>query len=251
MVNLGLWKKEIFMGRLKFFIALAILSITAVGIPFVYKFTLKMVETAPVPEFARSQVALFKDYSFYIWSQWFGKNLLQMGSMMAIFFGAGVISSEVSAGTINFLLTKPVRRQWVFTVKYVTGLAYLVLVVVISTMAMYFSVVASGRGFPFIILLENTGITLAGLAVVFSLATYFSTIFDQATKSMLVSALTAFGLSLPGYFPAVKKYSLYYQMQGSSIYAGQGFPVVSFIFLVLVSAGIFGLAAARFSRKDL
>lgn len=191
------------------------------------------------------------DYRFYVWSQWFGKNLTQLGSILAVIFGAGMISTEVSRKTMQFLLAKPLSRQDIFTAKYVVNYIILALTVVISTLALYIGIIVAGRSYPLGLIVESTVIATAGLGVVFSMAAYFSAIFDRTLISVVVSALAALALSVPGYFPALVKYSLYYQMAGIGIIKNEEFPLVMLAVLVLVSAVLYMLGRTRFARRDL
>lgn len=251
MTEKGLWNKEIHAGKFKVLAGLPILVITALVITLGYDFTVKIMEAAPVPDFAREQMALFKDFRFYLWSQWFGKNLYQMGSFIAILFGFNMISSEVSRKTMHFLLAKPIRRQDVFKIKYIVNYAALVLVAVISTAVLYVSAVAVGRGYPLLQLIENTIIAVAGMGVVFSIAVYFSTVFDRPMKSFVVSFLVALALAAPGFSQALVRFSVYYQMAGPGIFKGEGFPLLPLAVFVLVSAGLYVLGRNRFVKGDL
>ncbi len=251
MANRGLWKKEITEGKFRFLIGLVILGLVGLLITLTYDYTIKLLEIAPVPAPFRAQVELLKDYRLYIWSQWFNKNLLQFGSLLAIIFGAGIISTEVSRQTIAFLLARPLSRPAVFTVKYVVGLAYLILVTVISTIFLYLMVLATGHGFPLGQLVKHTVMAIAGMGVIFSIAAYFSTVFDRSVKAGLVSGLVALALAGPGFSPGLMKYSLYYQMAGIRIIKGEGFPWVPLVILGLVSVALYGLGRSKFLHRDL
>ncbi|MHB9094898.1 MAG: ABC transporter permease [Eubacteriales bacterium] len=251
MANAGLWNKEFRAGRLKFLAGLAVLTITAVSLPFIQDYTIRLMEKNPLPEFATGQLVFLKDFRYWMWSQWFGKNLVQIGSIIAIVFGAGIISSEVSDKTIQFLLSKPVRRQEVFTIKYVVSLIYLALAVAVSSIAAYVAALSTGHHFPTGEFLQYIFVAIAGLGVVFSIAVYLSTVFDRTLKSVVGSMLIAVALSAPGYIPALAKYSLYLQMSGYTIFSGAGFPVIPVILLVVISVGLHILGRKRFSRRDI
>jgi ABC-type transport system involved in multi-copper enzyme maturation permease subunit len=250
MVRKGIWKKELRAGRWKFIAGLPILVLTAVSIPLVFEYTLRFMDSAPVPEFARGQVALLKDFRFFVWSQWFGKNLTQMGTIIAIIFGAGIVSSEVTRRTIQFLLVKPVRREEIFTVKYIVNLASIALITVIASFSLYITLAASNQTYPAVHLIEQTVLAVAGLSVVYSIAVYFSTIFDQAMRSALASIFAVFLLYIPGWVPFMEKYSLFYQMSGPGIYAGQGFPLVTLVVFAAITTTLYYLGRKRFANRD-
>lgn len=250
MAKKGLWIKEIGSGRFKFFLGLLVLGAMAVALPLMYDFIVGFIRTAPVPEPFKAQAAMLGDYRLYIWSQWFGKNLYQFGSIMAIVFGAGLISSEVSRKTIQFLLSKPVRRQDVFAAKYIVNYLALALVIIISTIMLYITVIVTGHKYPVSDLAQNLITALAGLAVIFSVSVFFSTLFDQSLKPAVFSMLAALLLAVPGFFPAIQKYSVYYHMSGFDIVRGEGFPIIPLAVMVAVSAALYALGRQKFCRRD-
>jgi len=250
MAKQGLWQKELIAARFRSSVGLLILMVMAVVIALLYDTTVRLLQSAPIPENFRGQVELLKDYRFWIWSQWFGKNFLQIGAVLAVVYGAGIISSEVSQKTIHFLLAKPIRRQDIFTIKYVVNMVYLVLVAVVSTIVLYIAVIAGGHSLPDIRLAEHTIIAIAGMGVIFSISAFFSTIFDQTVKSIVVSGAAALVLAVPGLFPALAKYSLYYQMAGVDIFGGKGFPWIPLAVLVVVTIGFYLLGRNRFIKTD-
>ncbi|HWI54186.1 MAG TPA: ABC transporter permease subunit [Desulfobacteria bacterium] len=246
----GLWQKEFNASKFKFAAGIVLPIALAISIPYLYESLTGIMQSIPIPEFAREQVEMFKDFNYYVWFNWFGKNLFQIVGMLAIIFGAGLISTEVSRKTVYFLLTKPISRQQVFAVKYLTSLASLEAIVVISTIVLYLSVSATGHSLPVIKLTQNGIMAIAGFALIYSIAVYFSTVFDQALKSALVSFLIVVLLSVPNFVTSFRPLSLYYQMTGLSIYKGEGFPYIPLLVIAAVTAAIYKLAEKRFVRSD-
>lgn len=246
----GLWQKEFKAAKFKIAVGMILPIALAVSIPYMYEFLMGMMQTVPIPEFAGEQVKMFSNFSYYVWFNWFGKNLFQIVSMLALIFGAGLISAEVSRKTIHFLLTKPISRRQVFAVKYFMTLASLAVVVVISTAVLYIAVSLTGHSLPLLKLLQNSLVAMTGFALIYSIAVYFSTLFDQTLKSFLASLVVVVLLSVPSYFTSFKTFSLYYQMSGLAIYKGEGFPYVPFLVIAAAIACIYKLAEKRFVRLD-
>lgn len=250
MASRGIWQKELKAGTWKFAVGILLLLFTAISIPLIYEYTIKLMSNTPVPEFARGQLASLKDFRYFVWSQWFGKNLTQMGAMVAIIFGAGIVSSEVTRRTIHFLLAKPIRREEIFTVKYIVNLVNIALITALSTLALYITLVAVNRTYPAAQMLQQTILAAAGLSVIYSIAVYFSTVFDQTIKSAVASILAMFLLYVPGWVAPFEKYSLFYQMSGQGIYEGRGFPLITLVILVGLAALFYILGRKRFARRD-
>lgn len=250
MASKGMWKKEIRAGRWKFAAGMSILMLAAISAPLIFDYTIKLMDITPIPEFARGQVAQLKDFRFFVWSQWFGKSLTQMGTMIAVIFGAGLVSSEVSRKTIQFMLSKPIRREDIFTVKYIVNLVNLALLTVLSSLALYITLLAVNRTYPAVNMIEQTILAVAGLSVVYSLAVYFSSVFDQSLRSALASIFTVFLLYIPGSIPLMGKYSLFYQMSGPALYSGKGFPWVTMLIFAAISTVLYYLGRKRFVNRD-
>lgn len=250
MSETGLWKKELKSARFKLSVNLLIMLILAIGIPLLYEYTVNILQNSSMPENLAKDIKLLKDYEYWIWSQWFGKNLLQIGTIIAIVFGAGNISSEVSRKTIYFLLTKPLTRHKVFTIKYLVNLLYLEAVIIISSLALYVTILTTGKEYSAVSFFENLALFAVGIVIVYSIAVLNSTFFDQTLKSILISVLVVLILSIPGYFESVQNYSLFFQMKGGPIIVGSGFPWLPTIIMVLVSVIIYKLALHRFVKRD-
>lgn len=250
MANKGMWKKEFRAGRWKLAAGLPIFILTAISVPLMFEYAVSFMNSGTVPEFAKGQADLLKDFRYFIWSQWFGKNLSQLGSLIAVIFGSGIVSSEVARKTIQFILTKPIRREDIYTVKYVVNLVNIALIAVLSSLALYITLLAANRTYPGVDLIGQTVLTVAGLSVVYSIAVFFSTVFDQGMKSALVSLLVVFLLNISGWVPFLQKYSLFYHATGPGIFSGQGFPLVTLVVLGAISIVLYYLGRKRFVNRD-
>lgn len=246
----GFIKKELSAGKFKTAIGSLILIALAVSISLTYEFAIKMLQTTQLPDFVGNQAAKMRDYSYFVWFQWFGKNYFQTGSMLAVIFGSGLISSEVSRRTVHFLLTKPLSRQKIFNIKYVVSLGSLLVAFIVSTTLLYVTVIITGHSIPVFRLIQNTILSLAGFSLIYSVAVYFSTIFDQTMKAFLVSILIVILSTVPGFFSSVKNFSLHYQMLGENIYTGHGFPFIPFVVIVALTVLVYKLAKNRFMKAD-
>ncbi len=250
----GLWEKEISAGKFKVVTGLIILTMFALIVVFSYEYTVKLLESGMVPEFAKDQVDQIRkikiDYNYYFWSQWFGKNLLQIGAGLALIFGASAISAETSRSTMNFLLARPITRQQVFRIKYCVNLACVGVVVVLSTLIYYLANLAKGHTYPIAVLFGQTVVAFAGLSVIFSIAVYCSTRFDQTLKAFLTASIATFVISIPVFFEPIAKFSLYYQMQGAAILKGSGFPFLPLLVMIVVSYFLYNQGKKRLAARD-
>jgi ABC-2 type transport system permease protein len=250
MSSKGIWKKELSSVQFKLIIGLLIFVAMAVVIPFLYDQILNIIKNVQVPEMFKNQANMLTNYNYYIWSQWFGKNLFQMGTILAIIFGSGMISSEVSQNTIQFLLVKPILRKKVFLIKYIVNALALASVVIISTLALYISVIIKGGSFPISVLLQNMVMAALGCIVIYSMAVYWSTVFDQPMKAAMVSGLVALIIAIPGFIPGLKMFSVYYHMTGYEILMGKSLSLSVILVFGMISAVIYILGQKRFEGRD-
>lgn len=142
------------------------------------------------------------------------------------------------------------KREDVFKFKFIVNYVALALVVIASTIVLYITVVATGHKVPAWEMVQNIIMALAGLAVIYSIAVYFSTVFNRTIKSAVVTGLTAIGLFVPGFFPGFYYYSVYYHMTGSEIVTGKGFPIIPLTVLIIITAGFYMLGRNRFKKSD-
>lgn len=250
MSEAGLWEKELRTARFKLLVGLLILTPLAIVTPILYEYTLKIMQGGSIPESLMKQAELLKDFRYWIWSQWFGKNLLQIGTILALIFGAGSISSEVSRKTIYFVLTKPITRRNVFKIKYLVNLISLETVVILSSLVLYVMIIAVGKEYSTGSFFENLILFAAGAAVIYTIAVFSSTYFDQTMKSFLISGLAVFILSIPSYFESTQRFSLFHQMKGLQIAQNGNFPWIPFIFMILLTGIIYKAASVRFVKRD-
>lgn len=89
--------------------------------------------------------------------QWI-KNLSQMGSILVIVLGAGMVAGEISSGTAQLVLTKPVSRTWFVLAKVFALLAFVVALTAIATGIVQAETAAMFGAAPSAELWEATGV---------------------------------------------------------------------------------------------
>jgi ABC-type transport system involved in multi-copper enzyme maturation permease subunit len=116
------------------------------------------------------------------------------GTLIAIFIGVGLVSKEIERRSLFPLLAKPLSRGEFFLGKF-AGLVFTLLVnLVVMTLGIYATLLATGRGADPRLLAAIYPIFL-GLVLVVALAMLFSTL----TSSALASVLTV-GVVIAGRF---------------------------------------------------
>ncbi|MDI6822646.1 MAG: ABC transporter permease subunit [Actinomycetota bacterium] len=167
--------KELRESRWRFIIGLIVFVLFAASLPLLYEWLFKefLKETLktvpfPLPKEALAQIELMeKQYDFYIWSQWFGKNLYQFGTILAILMGMGLFASEASKQTMEFLLSKPISRNRVALVKFLVGALEIAIIVAVSSFSIYPAAKFTGHDVELSKLIIGSVPTCVGLLLIF------------------------------------------------------------------------------------
>ena len=124
-----LWYKSWLETRWRFLIGLALLVCSAAGLVLTEPQVMKLMPLARTMEISgelgreiRKSVELALEYRGYIWSQWFGKNALQMGTLFAALLGTDGMLSQPSASAVLFTLSMPASRRRLLRVRAAAGL---------------------------------------------------------------------------------------------------------------------------------
>src|SRR5690349_8652535 len=137
-----LWHKAWLETRWRFLIGLALLTMSACGVVFAYPKVLELMPLVPSADTGgmlgrriREAADLARSYRGYVWSQWFSQNLPQAATLFAALLGTGGLLSQ-SAGTgVLFTLSLPASRQRIVGVRAAAGLAELLVLITVSTLA--------------------------------------------------------------------------------------------------------------------
>jgi ABC-2 type transport system permease protein len=203
-----------------------------------------------LPSSLQNQVQqLMGTYAVYVWGQWFSKTGPEVLAVLAAVLGASLIASEVSKGTIFFLLSKPISRERVLLVKYAVSALILLGVMVLSSAALL--VAAAILGYPQNIggMAVSTLLLWLGMLFVLGLALLFSVLFKDVLRPLIFALLIPLVLSIPGYIPGWGAWNLTGYWADFSAYLGQSFPTKAFI-ICLIAALVPLVAAIPLFRKQ-
>lgn len=200
---------------------------------------------------AQGQInALLKGgYDIYIWSQWYSKNAPECFGVLAAIMGAGLISSEVSKGTIFFLLSKPVSRTRVLLTKYGVNALVLLGVMALSSVAVLVASMVRGQPVHWAGVAVSTLLLWLGMLFILGLAMLFSVLFKDVLRPLIGALLAAILLSIPGLIPGWNDWNLTGYWSSPSAYLGQEFPARA-LAICLVAAIIPVVVAIPLFRKQ-
>jgi len=237
----ALLKKELKENLLKFIVELVILVVLAIFlVPYGFRMTknlaplLKNLPHSALYGGAAALVPKLSDLNFYIFSQWFGKNLFEF----AIFFGVvnsiGIIAGETERKTSIFLFSRPISRIRILFVKYAVVLVGTLVPILVST----YTVPLLARSIP-----QKLNMTvfnrlavqsLFATAAVISVSVLLSVLINDRVKGGLIAIALVIATIFIGKVPQLKWVSVMY------LYLGKLLPA---IFISLVYSVLFVLLA--------
>jgi len=203
-----MWK-ELRENRMKMIIGCVLLSVIGVAVSIAYRFLEGGIPGMGqiLPEYVDLIKKLLPDFSnvnAYLYSQWFSKNLQQVGAILAVVLLSGAVAGERELHTAIFLFSRPVSRGMVLASKVIVLAGALVLAVLVSTAGAVLGAVVVGKvpqpGFVLIATLHS----VIALLTFASLATLLSVLVPDRMKAMLFSGAIIIVLSVAGQFKPLR-----------------------------------------------
>ncbi len=191
------------------------------------------------------------NYDFFAWSQWFSKNGPELLAILAAVLGATLISSEVSKGTIYFLLSKPVSRVRVLLTKYLVSAAILLVVTLLGSVALLVAAAIVGHPQSVGGVLLSTGLLWLGELFVLGLALLFSTLFKDVLRPLVGALLVTIILSIPGLIPLrhANDWNLTFYWTNFAAYQGTLFPWKALLICLVAAIVPVALAIPIFRKQ--
>lgn len=188
-------KKELKENLLKFIMESILLIGTAVSlVPYGYRLTTQLninfINLGKLGNQIAAMLPKLKDLNYFIYSQWFGKNLFEIALLFAVINAAGIIAGETERKSSIFLFSRPLSRNKILLSKLIVVLFYTLIPIVVST----YIILPLSRSIPQQVniavfnklLLES----LVATTVAVLITTTFSIIIDDRVKT----GLAAFGI---------------------------------------------------------
>ncbi len=199
-----MWK-ELRENRTKMIVGCVLLSVIALAVSIAYRFIeggIPGMGQIP-PEYADLIKKLMPDFSnvnAYLYSQWFSKNLQQVGAIFAVILLSSAVAGERELHTAIFLFSRPVSRGMILASKVIVLFAGLVVTVLVSTGGAILGAVIVGKVPQAAFALTATLHSLIALLTFASLATLLSVLVPDRMKAMLFSGGIIIVLSVVGQF---------------------------------------------------
>ncbi|MBC7122759.1 MULTISPECIES: ABC transporter permease [Pseudothermotoga] len=194
-------------------------------------------------------VERLSDWSFYIYTQWFGKNLGQFVPILAIIIAFPLFARETENGTMEFLLARSSRKK-VFWSKSCIAIAVLTVeMLVFSLLPGIYSLLAS-KDLKYELLGAYTIHTLVGALFWFTLTMLFSVMYDDQVKPILTAVGILASSTVIGIFKPLRFMNTYSYILGSKIISTGKMDVIYTVSLLTVIAVILLSSYAIFLKKE-
>ena len=248
-----LWKKEFKAHRWKYIVAFVILIILAITLVWQFPFIKNLLEQGGLegmPGWMIEGVEAQRDFSFFLASNWFDKNLLQISVILSILLGMSVVAQEVEDNTLEFLLSRPFSRRQIFISKTLSQLVFIIIVIFIPTLMLGMSGIIFGYEVHFLRLIIGIVPVMATLFIVYNLALLFSLYLDDQIRSGLAVLLliaVIWGLS---FIDSLSFLNIFAYGEVTSYYVQGNFPFLNLMLLLIIGGVVYSLSYYRFLRRD-
>jgi ABC-2 type transport system permease protein len=198
-----LWYKAWLETRWRFLIGLALLLFSAGGVVASYPGVVELLPMAPQADTGsvlgraiKEAAELAATYRGYVWSQWFGVNLPQAWTVLAVLLGTGGLLAQGASGGALFTLSLPITRGRLLGVRAATALLELLALALIPSLVIPLLSPTVGQSYAVVDVLVHAMCLFVGGSVFFSLAFLLSTAFTDVWRPLLIALCAAFALAL-------------------------------------------------------
>jgi hypothetical protein len=248
-----LWYKAWLDTRSRFWIGLVLLMLSAagvvVGFPRVQRIgAVDLDPNDPLFQVLSDALELSRTFRGFVWHEWFRQNALTIGALFAALLGTSNMFSSSRRGVL-FTLSLPVsRRQW-FATRAATGLAELLVLMVMPALVIALLGVATGQPYSIGEGLVYALCGFVGVATFFGLALLLSTIFQDMWRPVVIVCLVAVCLSfLELLVPS--GFGIFSTLSAEQYFRGGSLPWAGLGLFVLAAAGLLYAAAHQVERLD-
>jgi hypothetical protein len=253
-----LWYRSWLETRWRFIIGLALLPLSAAGSVLAYpRFValLPMAAQADANDAIGRRVleaaAVMSSYRGYIWAQWFAQSMTSQWTLFAVLLGTGGLLAQSAGGGALFTLSLPATRDRIVGVRAGTGLGELLVLALLPSMVLPLLSPAVGQSYNIGDAIAHGLFMFAGGSIFFSLAFFFSSVFSDLWRPVLIVACIGAAMSfLDLVVQDFSRYSVYGLMSGERYFRGDGVPWSGLMLSVVGSAVLLFAATRNIARQD-
>lgn len=261
---MSLFAKELWELRYRLTVMFVLIIVAGIFILGYYELFQKSVDIAQIewgirnsilsnfinPEVIIRQIdELTSNIDLYVWSQWFGKNFMQLILLSTILLGFSSFARETEHETNSFLLTNFTRAQ-AFWTKIYAGTVSLVIIVGLGCLVP--AIIALFKPFQFnlIMSLQYFIQILPAALCLYALIILFSVLAKDVVKPIILGIATMILLSLTSHIPLFKGLYIYRYLTGADIFIHNQISVLAVIIISIMAMAVLFLARHLYMTKD-
>ncbi len=253
-----LWYKSWLETRWRFVIGLGLLILSAAGTVLYYPTAMDLLPLASSIEVngalsrrIAEAVDLSRTYRGYVWSQWFATNVPESWAFFAVLLGTGGLMAQGPRGGALFTLSLPVSRARLIGVRAATGLTELLVIALASSLVLTLLSPAVGQSYSIVDALVHALCLFVAGTVLFSLATFLSTIFTDVWRPALIVLCGATVLAFTeAALRDLSPYGLFGTMSGELYFRRGEMPWFGLLASVLLSATFLYASVRNIAHQD-
>jgi ABC-2 type transport system permease protein len=246
------------MLQLRFVVLLGIMIASAIAVVFTRNLAIGALNSPAVQQYLKNSSKemakmigqLSTNFTYYSFSQWFGKSYVQLVALFAILLSFSSFSKEFSKKTI-YILSGRMTRWEIYLSKNLSG--WLAFVVISVSGGIGYFIAAQAAGYPFS--LSQTFVwtftTTVGGLLLYQIGMYLSLLFKEQMKPLLLGIVVYVGLYITGLVKATDFLNVFGYMAQSGVLYGKGVNVLSTFVVIAIFFGIFIGGYFQFKYKDL
>ncbi len=193
---------------------------------------------------------LSNDFSYYTYSQWFGKNYIQLSALVAIVFSFPVFSKEREKRTV-YLLIGRMNRWEIYSSKILTGYLSVISVMFAGSFGYLLTAYIMKYSLPFSMMFYWTVMATIGTLLLYQIGTYASLIFKDQIKPFLLDIAIYIGIYVSGLFKQTRFLNLFGYMGKSDVLKGAGIAIFPTVVILSMCTAIFIGEYLQFKYMDL
>jgi ABC-type transport system involved in multi-copper enzyme maturation permease subunit len=197
----------------------------------------------------RQLLEILNNIDFYVWSQWFGKNLYQLILLAIIILAFPLFARETEQKTHYFLLSHRTRKN-IFLNKIMAGFFSIFLIIAAGSILP--AMLAPFHGFDFGLLkafMYALHLTISSL-LLFSVVVFFSITFDDVIKPVIASVIVFITLGLAGNMFGMYYLDIYRYMTGVDIFFTDSIQAIALLLILLIALLVLFGSWHIFKNKD-
>lgn len=249
-----LWYKAWLETRWRFLAGMAVLLAFAALVVFAQPATAN-VELPKLEgwlgEAVRRAAELMSTYPGYVWSQWFGKNLLQLWTVWAVLVGVGGLANEAARGSALWTLSLPVTRRRLLAVRAGMGALELLALAVVPSLAVCALSPLIGQSYSPAQALAYSLMLFAGGSFFYALSLLLSSVFSDQLKPIILGLSAAVVMAVLSLLsPRLADYNIYGVMSGQKFFTEGALPWAGLAACVAAAAAMFYASLRVIERRD-